>query len=182
MSNTTRKVEKRFHNCTDSFQSTQRLAAQREKEDFQKTKMQTGSQFDLGYPGQKHQRTLIDLDSPVADDPSKMINRTQLQLEDEADIQSLREREKAIKQLESDIVDVNQIFKELASLVHEQGETIDSIEANVESAQMEVQQGAQQLGAASSYQSKIRRRKLCLFITFCVVLVILIIIVSVYAN
>ena len=46
----------------------------------------------------------------------------------------LQERERSIRQLESDIVDVNTIFKDLATMVHEQGEMVDSIEQNVESA------------------------------------------------
>lgn len=53
---------------------------------------------------------------------------------------------------QSDIVDVNTIFKELATMVHEQGDLIDSIEANVESAQMRVEEGTSQLAQASAYQ------------------------------
>ena len=49
-------------------------------------------------------------------------------------------------------MDVNQIFKDLATMVHEQGEVIDSIEANVESSHMNVGQGVQQLAKASDYQ------------------------------
>jgi hypothetical protein len=41
-------------------------------------------------------------------------------LDEEQNIEELRERERAIQQLESDIVDVNTIFKDLATLVHEQ--------------------------------------------------------------
>lgn len=37
-------------------------------------------------------------------------------------------------------------------MVHEQGEVIDSIEANVESAQVHVSQGAGQLQQARQYQ------------------------------
>ena len=72
--------------------------------------------------------------------------------EEEVDVQALEERERAIRQLESDIVDVNTIFKELSTMVHEQGDMIDSIEANVESAQMRVEEGTNQLATASSYQ------------------------------
>ncbi len=57
-------------------------------------------------------------------------------LEEEYNIEQLQERERSIRQLESDIVDVNTIFKDLATMVHEQGEVVDSIEANVESTQV----------------------------------------------
>lgn len=36
----------------------------------------------------------------------------------------LIERESRVKQIESDILDINQIMRELGSLVHSQGETI----------------------------------------------------------
>jgi t-SNARE complex subunit (syntaxin) len=46
--------------------------------------------------------------------------RTQLLLQEEQNLEEIRERELAIRQLESDIVDVNTIFKDLATLVHDQ--------------------------------------------------------------
>lgn len=49
---------------------------------------------------------------------------------------------------------MNQIFKDLATMVHEQGEVIDSIEANVEMAQQNVSQGATELRKARQSQVK----------------------------
>ena len=46
------------------------------------------------------------------------------QMEQDVDLSMLHDRENAIRQLESDITDVNQIFKDLGMLVHEQGEVI----------------------------------------------------------
>nr|XP_021156934.1 t-SNARE domain-containing protein 1 isoform X4 [Columba livia] len=42
----------------------------------------------------------------------------------EKDLEVIRQREEAIQQIESDMLDVNQIIKDLASMVHEQGDTI----------------------------------------------------------
>ncbi len=56
----------------------------------------------------------------------------------DTDLALLQEREERIRQLESDILDVNEIFRDLGQLVHEQGETIDTIEANVEQAYNQV--------------------------------------------
>ena len=47
---------------------------------------------------------------------------------------------------------MNTIFKDLATLVHDQGEMIDSIEANVESTHVRVQEGAEQLRQAETYK------------------------------
>lgn len=83
--------------------------------------------------------------------PSQQQEHKMLQIEEDVDVQLLREREQAIQKIESDIVEVNQIFKDLASVVHDQGEVIDSIEANIESTGIQIQEGTQQLFKASDY-------------------------------
>ena len=55
-------------------------------------------------------------------------------------------------------MDVNTIFKDLATMVHEQGETIDSIEGNVEQASITVHDGTEQLRQAERY--KVRYQKI----------------------
>jgi len=98
-------------------------------------------------------------------------------LEEEQNIEALHEREKAVRQLEADIGDVNQIFKDLAAMVHDQGELVDSIEANVESSSIRVEEGTEQLRQAERYQNKARRKKLCLSLIGLFILIILIIII-----
>jgi syntaxin 7 len=49
-------------------------------------------------------------------------------------------------------VGVNEIYKKLGALVHEQGYMVDSIEANVEGASVFVQEGTEQLKRASHYK------------------------------
>lgn len=53
--------------------------------------------------------------------------------------------------MQNDISDVNQIFKELGTLVHNQGEIIDSIEANVQITNVSVQEATSQLRRATDY-------------------------------
>ena len=47
-------------------------------------------------------------------------SRTQMMLEEEQNLEHLVERERKVRQLEADIMDVNQIFKDLAAMVHDQ--------------------------------------------------------------
>ena len=51
---------------------------------------------------------------------------------------------------------MNTIFKDLATMVHEQGEMVDSIEANVETTSVRVHEGTEQLRQAETY--KVRRK------------------------
>ncbi|KAI0978077.1 hypothetical protein GJ496_004817 [Pomphorhynchus laevis] len=57
-------------------------------------------------------------------DPIQISHKQQnelLQVEQHVNLDILAERETQIKRLESDIVDVNQIFKDVSALIHEQG-------------------------------------------------------------
>lgn len=101
--------------------------------------------------------------------------REEQQIQDqiiEDDLTLIRDREERIRQLESDILDVNEIFKDLATMVNEQGETIDSIEGNVDKAYTNVETGTSQLAKAAEYQKKSRKK-------MCILLVILVIIAAV---
>lgn len=61
--------------------------------------------------------------------------------------------------------------------MHEQGELVDSIEANVERTENYVSQGVQQLHEASNYKNQIRKKKLWLALIAAVVLTVIILII-----
>merc|ERR1719192_2039359 len=105
-------------------------------------------------------------------------SQTQMMLEEEDRLKELEERERSMRQLESDITDVNTIFKDLATMVHEQGEVIDSIESNIESTTVQVTTGTEQLRQAAVYQNKARRKKIILALIGLVILGILIAIIA----
>uniref|UniRef100_A0A8C2YJ31 Syntaxin-7 n=1 Tax=Chinchilla lanigera TaxID=34839 RepID=A0A8C2YJ31_CHILA len=99
--------------------------------------------------------------------------KVQRQAITEGDLHLIHERESSIRQLEADIMDINEIFKHLRTMIHEQGDVIDRIEANVESAEVPVQQANQQLSRAASYQCK-SRRTLCVIISVLVIGVVIV--------
>lgn len=161
-----------FATALNHFQQAQRNAHTREKEILQRERADSGLQYSLNDPstgGRKFSDHLIELQ-----DHTTSKQQTQQMLDDEVDLQALEERAQAIRQLESDIMDVNQIFKDLGQLVHEQGETVDSIEAHVELASTQISEGAQQLRMAAQSQTKLRKKKLCLLGIFVTVLLVLI--------
>lgn len=82
----------------------------------------------------------------------------------------LVDRESRVKQIESDILDVNQIMRELSALVHEQHEYVDTIENSIDRATGHVEDGAQELLKASRYQTRYRR-KLCILVIIAIVVV-----------
>lgn len=76
----------------------------------------------------------------------------QTQMQEDVDLQALEEQERVIRELENNIVGVNEIYKKLGSLVYEQGLTVDSIESQVEQTSIFVSQGTENLRKASSYR------------------------------
>ena len=79
-------------------------------------------------------------------------NQMQISMENDINLTQLREREAALHKLENDITDVNMIFKDLAVMVHDQGEIIDSIESNVEQVQIRVNDANSHLVEAKKNQ------------------------------
>lgn len=100
----------------------------------------------------------------------------------ELDLELVKEREEALHQLEQDIQDINTIFKDLATMVYDQGEDINVIEDNVDKATEDIEEGVKQLEDAKEYQSSARRKKLFLALIVSAVIVVVVIIVAVVVT
>ncbi|KAJ9586832.1 hypothetical protein L9F63_019574 [Diploptera punctata] len=100
----------------------------------------------------------------------------QRELEFEQDM--LLDREQRIRQIEGDILDVNEIMRELGAMVYEQGDTINSIENNIENVHGNVELGQQELQKAAEYQVS-HRKKLCILIAIAVIVGIILTIIIV---
>lgn len=160
------RLTNEFSEALKNLQVIQRTAAQKEKESVIRARANSGlSDADR----------LIDLPSSQ----QQQQHHAMLQIEEEVDVSALREREKAIRKIESDIVEVNQIFKDLATMVHEQGETIDSIEANIETTAVQIHEGTEQLVKASDYSSRARRKKFLLILILLIILAVIVTIIYV---
>ncbi|CAL1529933.1 unnamed protein product, partial [Lymnaea stagnalis] len=164
-----------FSNALKNFQTIQRTAAEKEKASVQRARAQSGLDKDF-FGNESSENRAFSQTSGFSQ------TRQILQMEKDVDLDLIKEREDAIKKLESDIMDVNQIFKDLGMLVHEQGEVLDSIEANIDNAQLSVEEGTKQLGKARDYQSSARRKKCCIFIIVVVILGIIALIIGVSVN
>ncbi|GLH01029.1 Uncharacterized protein GBIM_07266 [Gryllus bimaculatus] len=101
-----------------------------------------------GYCEEDEQQHLVEQEAIAA----QKTLQNELQFEQEM----LLEREQRIKQIEDDILDVNEIMRELGSMVHEQGETINSIENNLENVHANVEQGQEELEKAAQYQINLK--------------------------
>ncbi|KAN0131495.1 t-SNARE [Lactarius tabidus] len=84
----------------------------------------------------------------------------------------IQEREAEIREIETGIHELSEIFRDLGTLVHEQGGMIDNIESNVYSVAVDTSGAAEELGTASEYQRKAGRRAACLGLVLIVVVAV----------
>jgi len=155
------KLSENFSNELHKLQQAQRLAVERQQESVQRVRAQSAAERSA-------------FESPAdtgTTDPFS--GGFQAQQQEDVNIDMIREREENLRQLESDIVNVNEIFKDLAIMVHEQGETIDSIEANVDQTQQHVEAGNVQLQKAKGHQSAARKKKCCLILILLIAVIAL---------
>ncbi|KAK6626959.1 hypothetical protein RUM44_009436 [Polyplax serrata] len=145
-----RKVQRerlleRFTDTLNQFQKVQCSTLQRRKEIYQQKQSDSGHDTMLPPPGSGNSRFTDHL-IELQDQSSKQ--QTQQMIQEELNLQALEKQANSIRELESNIMDVNQIYKKLGHLVHEQGEMVDSIEANVELASVRVTEASKDINRA----------------------------------
>ena len=101
------------------FQEAQRIGARKEKESLDRARAVSFRQ--QGY----HESPFADnfASSPYQQDPLQQ-QQAVLPMEQEVDVRALRERDEQLRELETNIVEVNELFKDVAKLVHDQGSII----------------------------------------------------------
>ncbi|XP_075969326.1 syntaxin-7-like [Anticarsia gemmatalis] len=151
-----------------SFQTTQKLAAKKSKEEVRKQRANNAMYDDQGT------KDLLVLDE------GNVLKQEQLTIETERDLIELEERERNVRLLENDILEVNEIFKDLGLVVHEQGEVVDSIEASVDRTTVNIDNGLSDLRDAVREKNKLRKKET--YFCFAVIIVVSIIIIMIFTR
>ena len=80
----------------------------------------------------------------------------------EQTLRDLEERHNDIINIEKSVTQVNQLFKDMNLLISTQGETLVSIEDNIERTNVHVEDGNKQLAQANVSRKRARRKKFCI--------------------
>ncbi|XP_014678353.1 PREDICTED: syntaxin-12-like isoform X2 [Priapulus caudatus] len=163
------RLTKDFSDALSNFQVAQQRVAEKERASIAKARSQAGGK---SIPYFDERASTQSDDQLISLSTGGFQSQAQAQLED-VDLDLLQERETAVRRLEEDIQDVNQIFKDLGMMVHEQGEVIDSIEANVETATIHVEEGTSSLRKAAEHQSKSRKKALAILLVTLIIILVL---------
>ncbi|XP_077242181.1 syntaxin-132-like [Tasmannia lanceolata] len=89
-------------------------------------------------------------------------------------LEEIQERHDAVKEIEKKLLDLHQVFLDMAVLVEAQGEMLDNIETQVMNTMDHMQSGTDALRTAKSLQKKSRK---CMLIAISILLIIAIIII-----
>ena len=84
------------------------------------------------------------------------------------------ERESEIRNIEQSVGELNELFRDVAHIVHEQGAMLDTIEVNVSNTATDTRQADLELRSANRYQKQARGKACCLLLILVIVLVIII--------
>ena len=96
--------------------------------------------------------------------------------QDEVDFQEslIIERESEIRNIEQSVGELNELFRDVAHIVREQGEVFDVIENNVQNTVTDTRQADVELRSANKYQKQARGKACCLLLIMAIVVIIIV--------
>ena len=165
---TQQKLSREFQVSGTEFQTIQRLALEKERASASAARTALDSQSEP-YS-----------DNPPSSSQSQLQQQEQeirLASQDEVDFQDslIVERESEIRNIEQSVGELNELFRDVAHIVHEQGGQLDTIHGNVVTISGNTRQADVELRSASKYQKAARGKACCLLLVLAVVLTIIIV-------
>lgn len=96
--------------------------------------------------------------------------------QDEVDFQDslIVERETEIRNIEQGVTELNELFRDVAHIVSEQGQQLDIIADNVENVRTDTRGADVELRSAARYQKNARSKACCLLLILAVILTIVV--------
>ena len=91
----------------------------------------------------------------------------------------IQERELEIQGIQEGISEINAIFRDLGTLVTQQGDEIDTFENNISNLSTNTKQAGDELVAANEYQRKRRNCSFCVLVVLIIVLLVIVLAVTV---
>ncbi|KAJ3030798.1 UNVERIFIED_CONTAM: hypothetical protein HDU68_007715 [Siphonaria sp. JEL0065] len=152
------KLQKDFESVLARFQGVSKMAARKSQEYVQKAKQY-----------QQKQQHLHDHENDENEDPSENAPLLQQQQEASLDMEVeyneslIQEREQDLQNIERSIIEVNEIFRDLGTIVGEQQFMLDHIESNVGSVSVHVEGATNELRVAAERQKAAQNRMCCLY-------------------
>ncbi|EAW10176.1 SNAP receptor PEP12 [Aspergillus clavatus NRRL 1] len=160
---TQQKLSSEFKATLEEFQTVQRRALEKQRASAvaARTAVEEGEHVPADGAAQQQQQ---------------LQEQPRLANQDEVDFQEalIIERETEIRNIEQSVGELNELFRDVAHIVHEQGGQLDIISENVERVTTDTRGANVELRSASRYQKNARNKACCLLLILGVILVIIV--------
>ena len=118
--------------------------------------------------------TDIELDEIIQTGKTTEVMKEYLLSENVSDIVScIEDRHSSILKLEKSVLEIHELFKDMAFLVDVQSDTLIVIDKNIDDALDNTNAGEKSLIAATKYQKKSRKGQCCIMFIFLIILIII---------
>ncbi|KAG0326516.1 SNAP receptor [Podila humilis] len=157
------KLSKDFQKVLVEFQKVQRVSAEKQREFVDRARL---TNVHNDYEDEDGEETG---DQPLINNSQRRMQLMVVDNELEYNESMIVQREEEIREIEHGITELNEIFRDLGTMVNEQGSMLDSIESNVTSISMTTHSAAEELTTAAIHQKNARKKQCCLLIIAAVV-------------
>ncbi|KAJ5889917.1 hypothetical protein N7504_010727 [Penicillium tannophilum] len=161
---TQQKLSSEFKANLDEFQTVQRRALEKQRASAvaARTAIEDGE-----HPSG---------DADVQLQEQQLLEQPRLANQGEVDFQEtlIIEREEEIRNIEQSVGELNELFRDVAHIVGEQGGQLDIISENVQNVTQDTRGANVELRGASRYQKNARNKACCLFVILAVILLIIV--------
>ncbi|KAI1905799.1 hypothetical protein LOZ53_005520 [Ophidiomyces ophidiicola] len=165
---TQQKLSSEFKSTLEEFQSVQRRALEKQRASAAAARSaleETGA-AEAPQDGQSLQQ--------LQEQQPRLASQEEVDFQDALII----ERETEIRNIEQSVGELNELFRDVAHIVREQGGQLDLISENVERTRDDTRGADRELRSASRYQKNARNKACCLLLILAVVLVIIVLAVT----
>lgn len=148
----------------DEFQTVQRRALEKQRA----SAVAARTAFEEGE--QPSGENNVQLQEQLLEEQHRMANQSEVDFQESLII----EREAEIRNIEQSVGELNELFRDVAHIVSEQGGQLDIISENVQNVTQDTRGATVELRSASRYQKNARNRACCLFVILAVILAIIV--------
>ncbi|KAF2863958.1 SNARE domain protein [Piedraia hortae CBS 480.64] len=155
------KLSQEFGASLNEFQGLQRRALEKQRAS------QAAAKAALETQGE---------DQSIEPDSAQLQQEQRLAQQDDVDFQEslIIEREAEIRNIQSSVGELNELFRDVAAIVHEQGQVLDLVSDNVTRTAEDTRRADVELRAASRHQRSARGKACCLLLILVIVLLVVV--------
>ncbi|RMJ28068.1 hypothetical protein PHISP_01096 [Aspergillus sp. HF37] len=165
---TQQKLSSEFKATLDEFQAVQRRALEKQRASAVAARTALDDTEPAGPEAEAHQQQqqqqLLEEQRP------SLANQGEVDFQETLII----EREAEIRNIEQSVGELNELFRDVGQIVHEQGAQVDTIGQNIENVTSDTRGANVELRGASRNQKNARNKSCCLLVILAVILVIIV--------